>query len=416
MDIVRENVAAQKRRRRIIYALIGVAILVLATVAFSKLKPAAPGVERGTAWIGPVKRGPMVRQVRGLGTLTPTDIRWIPAQTDGRVETVPVLPGAIVKKDTILLTLSNPQLEQETLDAKWKLNAAEANQKNLEAPMNNAVMAQKSTAAQVESDYRVAKQQADADTELFKAHVVAEITMKNSVGKAQELETRTKLEQERVQAAIETMKAQIDAGKASVQQAAEFYRLKQQQLDAMKVRAGQDGVLQESALKPGQFVTTGTMLAKVVDPTKLKAELKIPETQAKDLGLNQPAQVDTHNGIISGHVIRIDPAAVNGTVTVDVSLEGEAPGMRPDLSVDGTIDLERMANVLYIERPAFGQEHSTVGMFKLEPDGVHADRVQVKFGRSSPTVIEIVDGLKEGDQVILSDMSRVDNFDRIKLE
>jgi multidrug resistance efflux pump len=416
MDIARENVAAQKRRKRIIYGLVGITLLVLVTVGLSKLKPAAPGVERGTAWIDTVKRGPMVRQVRGLGTLVPTDIRWIPAQTDGRVETVNALPGAVVKKDTILLTLSNPQLEQETMDAKWKLNAAEADQKNLEAQMNNAVMAQKSTAAQVASDYRIAQQQANADAALFKANVVAEITMKNSAGKAEELLMRKNLEQERVGAAQETMKAQIEAGRAKVQQAAEFYKLKQQQLDALKVRAGQDGVLQESALKVGQFVTTGTMLAKVVDPTKLKAELKIPETQAKDLGLHQPAQVDTHNGIISGTVMRIDPAAVNGTVTVDVSLEGTAPGMRPDLSVDGTIDLERMANVMYVARPAFGQEHSTVGMFKMEADGVHASRVQVKFGRSSPTVIEIVDGLKEGDQVILSDMSRVDNFDRIKLE
>ena len=416
MDIARENVAAQKRRRRMLYALAGVVVLVLGTVGISKLKPAAPGVERGTAWIGTVKRGPMVRQVRGLGTLVPTDIRWIPAQTDGRVETVPVLPGAHVKKDTILLTLSNPQLEQETLDAKWKLNAAEADQKNLEAQMNNAILAQKSTAAQVASDYRVAKQQADADAELFKSSVVAEITMKNSRGKADELANRTQLEQERVVAAQQTMKAQIDAGLAKVQQAREFFKLKEQQLDALKVRASQDGVLQESPLKVGQFVTTGTLLAKVVDPGKLKAELKIPETQAKDLGLNQPAQIDTHNGIIAGTVMRIDPAAVNGTVTVDVSLEGTAPGMRPDLSVDGTIDLERMANVLFVERPAFGQEHSTVGMFKVEADNTHADRVQVKFGRSSPTVIEIVDGLKEGDQVILSDMSRVDNFDRIKLE
>jgi HlyD family secretion protein len=416
MDIARENVAAQKRRRRVLYALAGVVVLVLGTVGISKLKPAAPGVERGTAWIGTVKRGPMVRQVRGLGTLVPTDIRWIPAQTDGRVETVPVLPGAHVKKDTILLTLANPQLEQETLDAKWKLNAAEADQKNLEAQMNNAILAQKSTAAQVASDYRVARQQADADAELFKSSVVAEITMKNSRGKADELANRTQLEQERVVAAQQTMKAQIDAGLAKVQQAHEFFKLKEQQLDALKVRAGQDGVLQESPLKPGQFVTTGTLLAKVVDPGKLKAELKIPETQAKDLGLNQPAQIDTHNGIIPGTVMRIDPAAVNGTVTVDVTLEGTAPGMRPDLSVDGTIDLERMANVLYVERPAFGQEHSTVGMFKVEADNTHADRVQVKFGRSSPTVIEIVDGLKEGDQVILSDMSRVDNFDRIKLE
>jgi HlyD family secretion protein len=393
-----------------------VLVLVLGTVGISKLKPAAPGVERGTAWIGTVKRGPMVRQVRGLGTLVPTDIRWIPAQTDGRVESVAALPGAKVKKDTILLVLSNPQLEQETLNAKFALSAAEADQKNLEAQMNNAVMAQKSTAAQVASDYRVAKQQAEADAELYKANVVAAITGKNSLGKAEELGMRTQLERERITAAEQTMRAQIEAGKAKVQQAAELYKLKLQQEEALKVRAGQDGVLQESALKPGQFVTTGTMLAKVVDPAKLKAELKIPETQAKDLGLNQPAQIDTHNGIISGTVMRIDPAAVNGTVTVDVLLEGTAPGMRPDLSVDGTIDLERMSNVLYVERPAFGQEHSTVGMFKVEADNTHASRVQVKFGRSSPTVIEIVDGLKEGDQVILSDMSRVDNFDRIKLE
>lgn len=416
MDIVRTNVAEQRRRRRIIYGLIGIAVLVLVTVGLSRLKPAAPGVERGTAWMGTVQRGPMVRQVRGLGTLVPTDIRWLPAQTEGRVETIAVLPGAHVTRDTIILTLSNPQLEQETLDAKWKLNAAEADQKNLEAQMNNAVLAQRSAAAQVASDYRVAKQQAEADAELFKAKVVAEITMKNSAGKAEELGTRTKLEQERVTAAQQTMRAQLDAGLAKVQQAREFYKLKQQQLDSLKVRAGEDGVLQEMPLKQGQFVTIGTLLAKVVEPTKLKAELKIPETQAKDLGLNQPAQIDTHNGIINGHVIRIDPAATNGTVTVDVALEGTAPGMRPDLSVDGTIDLERMSNVLFVNRPAFGQEHSTVGMFKLEPDGVHASRVQVKFGRSSPTVIEIVEGLKEGDQVILSDMSRWDNFDRIKLE
>jgi HlyD family secretion protein len=416
MDIVRENVAAQRRRRRVLYALAGIAVLVLGTVGISRLRPAAPGVERGTAWIDTVKRGPMVRQVRGLGTLVPTDIRWIPAQTEGRVENIVVQPGARVHKDTILLTLANATLEQETLDAKWKLNAAEADQKNLEAQQQNQVLAQRSTAAQVASDYRVAKQQAAADAELFKSSVVAEITMKNSQGKADELAMRTNLEQERVEAAQQTKRAQIDAGLAKVQQAREFYKLKRQQLESLKVRAGEEGVLQELPLKVGQFVTLGTLLAKVVEPTHLKAELKIPETQAKDLGLNQPAQIDTHNGVISGTVMRIDPAAVNGTVTVDVSLEGTAPGMRPDLSVDGTIDLERMANVLYVGRPAFGQEHNTVGMFRLEADGAHASRVQVKFGRSSPTVIEIVDGLKEGDQVILSDMSRVDNFDRIKLE
>jgi HlyD family secretion protein len=416
MDIVRENFASQRRRRRVIYAVIGIVAIVMVTVGLSRLKPAAPSVDRGTAWIDTVKRGPMLRQVRGLGTLVPIDIRWLPAQTDGRVDSIPVLPGAKVKKDTVLLTLSNPQVEQEALNAKWALNAAEADEKNLEAQLQSQVLAQRSTAAQVASDYAIAEQKADADAELFKANVVAEITMKNSRGVADQLKTRARLEQERITAAQQTMQAQLDASKAKVQQASEFYKLKEQQLDALKVRAGEDGVLQEQLLKVGQFVTTGTVLAKVVEPTHLKAELKIPETQAKDLGLGQPGQIDTHNGIISGKVIRIDPAAVNGTVTVDVSLDGTAPGMRPDLSVDGTIDLERLADVMYVGRPAFGQENSTVGMFKVEPDGVHADRVQVKFGKSSPTVIQIVSGLKEGDQVILSDMSRVDNFDRIKLE
>ena len=416
MDIVREDFAAQRRRRRVIYAVIGIVAIVLVTVGLSRLKPAAPTVDRGTAWLGTVERGAMLRQVRGLGTLVPIDIRWIPAQTDGRVDSIPVLPGAKVKKDTVLLTLSNPQLEQETLNAKFALSAAEADEKNLEAQLQSQILAQRSTAAQVASDYAVAQQKADADAALYKANVVAEITMKNSQGVAQQLKTRARLEQERVTAAEQTLRAQIDASKAKVEQAREFYRLKQEQLDSLKVRAGEDGVLQEQLLKVGQFVTTGTVLAKVVDPTHLKAELKIPETQAKDLGLGQPAQVDTHNGVIPGKVIRIDPAAVNGTVTVDVSLDGTAPGMRPDLSVDGTIDLERLADVFYIPRPAFGQENSTVGMFKMEPDGVHADRVQVKFGKSSPTVIQIVSGLKQGDQVILSDMSRVDNFDRIKLE
>jgi HlyD family secretion protein len=416
MDIVRENFASQRRRRRVIYAVIGIVAIVMVTVGLSRLKPAAPSVDRGTAWIDTVKRGPMLRQVRGLGTLVPIDIRWLPAQTDGRVDSIPVLPGAKVKKDTVLLTLSNPQVEQEALNAKWALNAAEADEKNLEAQLQSQVLAQRSTAAQVASDYAIAEQKADADAELFKANVVAEITMKNSRGVADQLKTRARLEQERITAAQQTMQAQLDASKAKVQQASEFYKLKEQQLDALKVRAGEDGVLQEQLLKVGQFVTTGTVLAKVVEPTHLKAELKIPETQAKDLGLGQPGQIDTHNGIISGKVIRIDPAAVNGTVTVDVSLDGTAPGMRPDLSVDGTIDLERLADVMYVGRPAFGQENSTVGMFKVEPDGVHADRVQVKFGKSSPTVIQIVSGLKECDQVILSDMSRVDNFDRIKLE
>jgi HlyD family secretion protein len=417
MDIPRTAAAAQRRRKRILYALAGIAVLVLVTVGLLRLRPAAPSVERGTVWIDTVKRGPMLRQVRGLGTLVPTDIRWIPATSEGRVERIFMLPGTRVKKDTVLLQLANPQLEQETLDAQWKLNAAEADQKNLEAQLQNQLLAQRSVAAQVGGEYREAKLKAETDTELSKLGVVAPMALKNSVSKSDELEMRSRLEQERVDAARQTMKAQLDAGKAKVEQARAFYELKKEQLDGLKVRAGADGVLQELPLKEGQFVPVGTLLAKVVEPSHLKAELKIPETQAKDLQLNQPAQIDTHNGVIPGHVMRIDPAAVNGTVTVDVSLDGELPsGARPDLSVDGTVDLERMADVLYVGRPAFGQEHSTVGMFRLEPDGVTADRVQVKLGRGSPTVIEIVGGLKQGDQVILSDMSRWDNFDRIKLE
>lgn len=418
MDIARPaTVARQRKRRRIVYAALGVVVVALVTMGLSRLKPAAPGVDRSTVWIDTVKRGPMLRQVRGLGTLTPVDIQWIPAATDGRVEKIPVLPGTAVQPNTVLLILTNPQLMQEALDANLKLKAAQADYKNLEAQLESQVLTQKSLVAQANAEYNEARMQAETDQQLNKLGVISDLNRKIAEGKAQQLQTRDQIEQERLTNSDRVLQAQLLAKRAEIEQDRALAGLKQTQVQNLIVRAGIKGVLQEQPLKVGQWVTPGTTLAKVVQPDHLKAELKIPETQAKDIQLNQPASVDTHNGIIAGHVMRIDPAVYNGTVTVDVMLDDPLPpGARPDLSVDGTIDLERLSNVLYVGRPAFGQESSTVGMFVLQPDGRTAVREQVKLGRSSVNTVEILGGLKDGDQVILSDMSRWDNFDRIRLE
>jgi HlyD family secretion protein len=419
MDIARPSVAGQRRRRQIIYAAVGIVLVALVTMGLSRLKPAAPTVERSTVWVDIVKRGSVLRQVRGLGTLVPMEgsIQFLPAVTEGRVDKILELPGAQVKADTILLELSNPQLTQEALDAQWKLKAAEADYKNLEVALASQVLAQKSLSAQAQSEYSQAKMQADIDSELAKLGVISQLSMKVSNQKAEQLATQNDIEKQRLVNSSEVLKAQLQAKQAEVEEFRALALLKQSQLDHLRVRAGIDGVLQEQTLKIGQFVTPGTTLAKVVQPQRLKAELKIAETQAKDIQIGQPASVDTHNGVIPGHVVRIDPSVVNGTVTVDVTLDAKLPqGARPDLSVDGTIDLEKMDNVLYVGRPAFGQEQSTVGMFRLEPDGNNAVRAQVKLGRSSVNTVEILQGLKEGDQVILSDMSRWDSYDRVRLE
>lgn len=418
MDIVRPaTVARQRKRRRIVYAAVGIVVVALVTMGLSRLKPAAPGVDRSTVWIDTVKRGPMLRQVRGLGTLTPVDIQWIPAATDGRVEKIPVLPGTAVQPNTVLLILTNPQLVQETLDATLKLKAAQADYKNLEAQLESQVLTQKSLVAQASAEYNEARMQAETDQQLNKLGVISDLNRKIADGKAQQLKTRDQIEQERLTNSSKVLQAQLLAKQAEIDQNRALVQLKQTQVQNLTVRAGIRGVLQEQPLKVGQWVTPGTTLAKVVQPDHLKAELKIPETQAKDIQLNLPASVDTHNGVIAGHVMRIDPAVYNGTVTVDVMLDDKLPpGARPDLSVDGTIDLERLANVLYVGRPAFGQENSTVGMFVLQPDGKTAVRSQVKLGRSSVNTVEILGGLREGEEVILSDMSRWDNFDRIRLE
>lgn len=417
MDIARPSAARERRRRRIIYIAVGVAVLALVTMGLSRLKPAAPSVERSTVWVDSVKRGPMLRQVRGLGTLTPEEIRWIPAVTEGRVDRILALPGTAVKPDTVLLELGNPQLQQEALGAEWNLKAAEADYKNLQVQLESQVLSQKSEVAKAQSDFNQAKMQADTDQELNKLGVISDLSLKVSQTKAQQLSTQDQIEQQRLENSRKVLEAQLVAKQAGLEQLRALAQLKQSQLSGLHVRAGIAGVLQEQPLKVGQWVTAGTTLAKVVQPERLKAELKVAETQAKDIQLGQPASIDTHNGVIAGHVTRIDPAVQNGTVTVDVALDGALPqGARPDLSVDGTIDLERMANVLYVGRPAFGQEQSTVGMFKLLPDGSTGVRVQVKLGRSSVNTVEILQGLNEGDQVILSDMSRWDSYDRVRLE
>jgi RND family efflux transporter MFP subunit len=419
MDIARPSSAGQRRRRQILYVVVGIVLLGLVTMGLSRLKPAAPTVERSTVWVDTVKRGSVLRQVRGLGTLVPMEgsIQFLPAVTEGRVDKILELPGAQVKADTILLEMSNPQLTQEALDAQWKLKASEADYKNLEVALASQVLAQKSLSAQAQSEYSQAKMQSDIDSELAKLGVISQLSMNVSHQKAEQLSTQNDIEKQRLVNSSEVLKAQLQAKQAEVEEFRALAQLKQSQLDRLRVRAGIDGVLQEQTLKIGQFVTPGTTLAKVVQPQRLKAELKIAETQAKDIQIGQPASVDTHNGVIPGHVVRIDPSVVNGTVTVDVTLDAKLPqGARPDLSVDGTIDLEKMDNVLYVGRPAFGQEQSTVGMFKLEPDGNNAVRAQVKLGRSSVNTVEILQGLKEGDQVILSDMSRWDSYDRVRLE
>jgi len=416
MDIPRPDAARKRRLRRVLYGVAGIILIPLITWGLSTLKPAAPTVEKATVWPDTVKRGPMLIQVRGLGTLVPEEILWIPATTDGRVVRRFVLPGSPVTADTVVLELANPELEQLALDAEWQLRAAQAQLNSLKAQLESQLLDQKAAAATVQSEYQQAKLNAEKDEELAKLGLGASLNVKLSKAKAEALTTRNSIEQQRLQVSSDSVKAQLDAQKARVEQLRALYELKRTQLDSLRVRAGAEGVLQELPVEVGQRVAAGTILAKVVQPTRLKAQLKIPETQAKDVQIGQVASIDTRNGIIPGRVMRVDPAVQNGTVTVDVKLEGVLPkGARPDLSVDGTIEIERLTDVLYVGRPAFGQPNSTVGIFKLEPGGKEATRVQVKLGRTSVNTVEILGGLQLGDQVILSDMSAWDAFNRIRL-
>ena len=415
MDIPRESLKRQRRIRRIIYSVIGLLAIVSVTYGLSRLKPAAPSVDKATVWVDAVKRGPMLLEVRGLGTLVPEEIVWIPATSEGRVVSR-ILPGVPVQADSIILQLKNPELEQGALDAEWQLKAAQAEYNSLKARLDSQLLDQKASAATVQADYSQAVLNAEKDAALAKAGLGAELNSKLSKAKAEELTVRNQIEQDRLSVSAASAKAQLDAQNAKIEQLRALYELKQAQLERLKVRAGIVGVLQEVSVEVGQQVTTGTILAKVSDQTKLKAELKIPETQAKDVQIGQLASIDTRNGFISGHVMRIDPAVINGTVTVDVKLEGALPpGARPDLSVEGTIEIENLKDVVYVGRPAFGQPNSTVGIFKLDEEGNGATRVQVKMGRSSVNTMEVLEGLKPGDRVILSDMSTWDAFNRIRL-
>ena len=416
MDIARPHIAKQKRRRRILFASGGVLALIVITVALSHLKPAVPSVDRSTVWVDTVKRGPMVREVRGLGTLVPEEIRWIPANTEGRVEKIVVRPGTQVKADTVILELSSPELEQAAHDAESKLKAAEAEFTTLQAKLQGELLDQESNTARVHSEYQQARIESDMNEQLKKNGLVAELQYKTSQVKAAELSNRDAIEEKRLNFARDSIDPQLASKQAEVDQVKEAAQLKLDQVEALHVKAGMNGVLQQMPVDVGQRVKIGDNLARVADPTKLKAEIKIAETQAKDIQIGEKATIDTRNGVVTGHVTRVDPAVEQGTVKVDAQIDGELPrGARPDLTIDGTIELERLDDVIYVGRPAFGQENNTVSIFKLVSGSSEAVRTPVKLGRSSVNSIEIINGLQPGDQVILSDTSAWDAHERIRL-
>lgn len=416
MDIQRPDLAEKRKKKRIRAALLAAGAILLVTLGLSRLKPAAPSVDRSTVLIDTVKRGELLRQVRGLGTLVPEEIRWIPAQTNGRVERRVLQPGTPVKADSIILELSNPEADLAAQEAEQQLRAAQAARIELKVRLESQRLDQAANAARVEAEFTQAKLRADADAELAAQGLIAEITLKLSRSAAAELGNRDKIEKERLRIAGEAIEAQIAVQRTVVEQRRAAAALRQAQVDALKVRAGIDGILQQVPVEVGQQVTPGTNLARVAQPSKLKAVIRIAETQAQDVVIGQKCSIDTRNGFVNGQVARIDPAVQQGTVTVDIALNGELPrGARPDLTVDGTIELERLDSVLHVGRPAQGQGEGTVTLFRLDPDGREANRVKVRLGRYSVQAIEVVEGLKEGDQVLLSDTSAWDGFDRIRL-
>ena len=422
MDIARPDLKLKKKRQLVVWAGVAVVLLTVAVVAVSRLKPAAPVVDRSTIWPDTVKRGNMIRQVRAsTGALVPREdsIELIPAQTDATVVRIRVLPGTMVTPNTVLMDLSDPQLQQQLLNARLGLQAAEADYKSLHATLESTLMDKKAAAAQVTSDYTQDQLQAQTDKALYNLGVISGIAYNKSKTTAEQLATQNQLSLQQIELNDKAINVQLASAQAKVDQARALLNLYEKQSAALEVRSTIAGTLAPllMPLQVGQHVTAGTSVAEVIQRDKLKAALQIAETQARDIQIGQPATIDTHNGIIPGHVTRIDPAVVNGTRTVDVTLDGPLPpGAVPQLSVDGTIDLEHLNNVLYVGRPALGNENSTLSLFKLDPDGKGATRVSVKVGRASVNSIQVLDGLKEGDTVILSDMSRWDNVDRIRLE
>jgi HlyD family secretion protein len=416
MDVPREGVAQKKRKRRILIIAASVIGLILATLGLSRLKPAAPSVDRSSVWIDTVKRGPMVRQVRGLGTLVPEEFRWLPATTEASVEKILIWPGTKVEAGDVILELTSPELEQSAHEAESKAKAAEAELATEKATLQRETLDQESKAAAAHSAYEQAKMERQTNDQLAKNGLVADLVYKTSKIKEENCQKTDEIEQKRYAFARDSIEPQIASKQAAVDQANQLAKLKLDQVEALHVKAGMAGVLQALPVQVGQRVKPGDNLARVADPTKLKAQIKIAETQAKDIQPAQQAIIDTRNGVVKGHVTRVDPAVEQGTVTVDVAFDEPLPkGARPDLSVDGTIELERLDNVVFVGRPAFGQENNTVGMFKLVPGSNEALRISVKLGKSSVNTIEIVSGLNPGDQVILSDTSAWDSHERIRL-
>jgi HlyD family secretion protein len=415
MDIARPVDRRRQRIRQVALAAVAIVGVLGITLGLSRLKPAAPAVERASVWIDTVRRGPMVREVRGVGTLVPEDIRWIPATTVGRVEEIVLRPGTAVEPGTVILELSNPTLAQELEEATLRLRAAEASQANLKIQLDNDTLQQEATNASIEADYEKAALQADVNRQLAAKQLVSTMVVRQAELDAEQLAARLAIAKKQLASRTESMRSRLAVQQAEVDQARALMALKQRQVDDLHVRAGFAGVLQLVPVDVGQQVAPGTNLARVADPARLKAELRIAETQARDVQIGQKVSIDTRNGLVDGTVSRLDPSVQNGTVTVDVALPAVLPkGARPDLSVDGTVELERLPDVLFVGRPAFGQEQSAVGLFKVQADG-EASRVRVTLGRSSVNTVEIVSGLNAGDQVVLSDMSAWDAFDRVRL-
>jgi len=420
MDIARPDQARKRRRMRLILAATCLVVIGAITLGLSQLEPAAPAVERSSVVMDTVKRGELLRQVRGNGALVPEQIQFVQADTDGRVERILVLPGAEVKADTILIELSNPELKQAAFDADWEVKAVDAQIAKLKVQLESERLTQKAAIASLKSEYEQAKLEAEADANLSKRGLVPILTARRTKARADDLNARLQIEEERLRISEQSAQAQIAVQEAQLQKVRALRELKRRQVEALQVRAGIEGVLQQigdtATLQLGQRVTPSATLAKIVQPTKLKAEIKIAESQARDVQIGQMTIVDTRNGTISGRVVRVDPSVINGTVTVDVKLEGSLPrGARPDLSVDGTIELERLDDVLYIGRPMQGQADSVGSVFKTVNNGREAVRANVKFGRTSVSAIEIIEGLKMGDQIILSDMSAWGNHEKLRL-
>ena len=416
VDIARSpEVAKKKKIRRAMMATAGLVVIILVTYGVSQLQPAAPSVDRAAVWVDTVKRGPMLRLVRGSGTLVPEEIRWINTTTQGRVERIILRPGAKVTPESVILELSNPDLENSVRDAQLAHASAQASFANRKTELERSLLEQESQVAQIQTQYSNAKLDLEAQEALLKDGLVSLLQVRQRRAQTTDLENRLSIAQKQLEMARAGVSSQLAPQQAEVDQRRAAYQLRVQQLGDLKVKAGMDGVLSQVPVEVGQQVGPGTNLARVANPTRLKAEVRIAETQTKDIRIGQEAEVDTRNGIIKGKVMRIDPTATGGTVGVDISLEGELPpGARPDLSVDGTITLERLPDVIKVGRPAFGQENGKVTLFKLDGKG-EAHRVQVILGRSSVNEIEIIEGLQPGDQVILSDMSAQDSYDRIRL-